>query len=81
MNYKWRPYESKRPFDIRAFSALRDVGSLARIHSDDMAVYKLWVPDEPGVYSRSAPLDIGDDHTVEDLKNLAAVLLAAREQS
>lgn len=81
MTYAWRPYNCSKLFDIRAFYKRGEEFSIARIHSDDMKVYKLWIPDDPGTYSNCTPVETDDDLTVDDLKNLAAVLIAAKEQA
>lgn len=82
IKYEWKPYDSGGcDFDIRAFPTPGLNFSKARITSDDSKVFKLCIPIKPGTYSTTTPIETPDDATVDDLKNLAAVLIAAQEQS
>ena len=78
--YHWQEYDSSARFDIRAFPTTPyGEYSIARIYSHDNKVFKLWIPDAPGRYSTGGPVETDDNLTVEELKNLATVLLATKE--
>lgn len=81
MTYRWGIFNSSKEFDLRAFPPGCHDGSLARISSDDNEVFELWIPNTQGMYADCTPLETDDNLTLDDLKSLAAVLLAAKENT